>query len=239
MMNFNPREDDALMEQVPEEMVTHILTFLDVPTLVQKKPVCRLWQDLCTTAIDQKAPIPRMVFETNEELCDAVKYYTIDKPWYKADNAEKFAATYGWPINKWDVSRVKDLTYVFAFNDQFNESIGSWNISNAIQTHAMFCDATRFNQDISSWDTSNVTNMSIMFSNARSFNQDISSWGTSNVTNMKDMFSDALSFNQDLSSWDVSNVGHIRRQDISCLKRFAKRRKLRASTESQRTGGSA
>eukprot|EP00978_Attheya_sp_CCMP212_P034361 scaffold143676_cov48-Attheya_sp.AAC.1 len=100
-MTFNPRDDDALVVELPEEMIYHISSFLDVATLVQKKPVCRLWRELCTTAIDKKAPIPRTAFETNDELRAAVKKYTM----YKADDADEFASTYGWPMDKWDVSR--------------------------------------------------------------------------------------------------------------------------------------
>eukprot|EP00978_Attheya_sp_CCMP212_P003314 scaffold6828_cov53-Attheya_sp.AAC.4 len=309
-MNFHPRDDDDAPMELPEELVYHILTFLDVATLVQKKPVCHLWRELCTTAINQKAPIPRMAFETDgEQLYAAVKKYTK----YKAHDAEEFAATYGWPMDKWDVSRVEDFSNLFNDKYEFDENIGSWNVSNAtrmfymfdnaccfnqdlsswdtsnvitmwsmfcnapsfnqdisswdtsnvVDMREMFCNATSFNQDISSWDTSNITCICSMFSNATSFNQDISSWDTSNVTDMRRMFYGAGSFNQDisswdiskvtdmggmfdgassftqdLSSWDISNVHHISRQDISFLKAFAnpfpKRRKLRASTESQR-----
>jgi surface protein len=170
MMNFNPRDDEAPMK-LPEETVCHVFSFLDVATLVQKKPVCRLWQDICTTTIDEKASSPRMVFETNEELCSAVSKYTM----YKAKDTEAFADTYRWPINKWDVSRLDDLSYIFCHNSKFNENIGSWNVSNATDMEIMFYEAGSFNQDISSWDTSNVTNMFRMFNNAISFNQDISS----------------------------------------------------------------
>eukprot|EP00978_Attheya_sp_CCMP212_P018187 scaffold49463_cov47-Attheya_sp.AAC.4 len=280
-MNFHPRDDDAPME-LPEEIVYHILSFLDAATLIQKKPVCRLWQELCTTAINLKAPIPRTAFETDgEQLRAALKKYTI----FKAADTEEFAATYGWPMDKWDVFRVEDLSYLFHCNHEFNENIGSWNVSNATRMYYMFGNAHCFNQDISSWDTSKVTNMTGMFYKGRAFNQDLSSWNVSNVTNMSWMFDGAGSFNQDISSWDVSKVismhsmfqcassfdqdisswdtskvdymesmfcgassfthdlsswdisnavPYMSRQDISFLKKNAKRRKLRASTESQR-----
>eukprot|EP00978_Attheya_sp_CCMP212_P039021 scaffold198837_cov48-Attheya_sp.AAC.2 len=84
--------------EVPEELVSLILSFWDVPTLVQKKPVCHLWQMLCTRAIEEKAHTPRKAFETRDELRNAVEKYTE----YDANDAEDFAATYGWPIDKWD-----------------------------------------------------------------------------------------------------------------------------------------
>eukprot|EP00978_Attheya_sp_CCMP212_P033927 scaffold139664_cov55-Attheya_sp.AAC.2 len=186
--------------ELPEEMVHHILTFLDVATLAQKRTVCRLWRELCTTAIDQKAPIHRTAFETNDELRGAVKKYTM----YKADDAEEFAATYGWPMDKWDVSRVQNLSSIFHGNHEFNENMGSWNVSNATRMDFMFYSATSFNQDISSWDTSNVVDMKCMFYMAYSFNQDISAWDTSKVTDMRGVFCNATSFHQDISSWDTS-----------------------------------
>eukprot|EP00978_Attheya_sp_CCMP212_P011299 scaffold27859_cov55-Attheya_sp.AAC.1 len=81
--------DDA----VPEDIGRHILSFLDVPTLVQKKAVCRSWQLLFTNTILQKAPIPQ-AFQSNSELREAVKKYTK----YNIVDADKFAETYGWPI---------------------------------------------------------------------------------------------------------------------------------------------
>eukprot|EP00978_Attheya_sp_CCMP212_P010955 scaffold26672_cov35-Attheya_sp.AAC.1 len=125
-MNFNPRDDNAPME-LPEDLVYHTLSFLDVATLVQKKPVSPLWRELCTTAIDQKAPIPRMAFETGCELHIKVEKYIM----FKADAAEAFAATYGWPMNKWDVSRVEDFSHLFLHPNyrasSFNQDISSWN----------------------------------------------------------------------------------------------------------------
>eukprot|EP00978_Attheya_sp_CCMP212_P044560 scaffold314373_cov35-Attheya_sp.AAC.1 len=147
---------------VPEELVHLILSHLDVPTLVQKKAVCPLWQTLCTSLIDQKAPVPRKPFETRYELKNAVNKYSR----YAANDAEKFAATYGWPIDKWDVSRVQDFSDVFRKIPRFNEAIGSWDVSNATTMEYMFWGATSFNQDISSWNVSNVTRMDSIFSDA-------------------------------------------------------------------------
>eukprot|EP00978_Attheya_sp_CCMP212_P025649 scaffold82881_cov24-Attheya_sp.AAC.1 len=59
--------DDA----VPEDIGHHILSFLDVPSLVQKKVVCRLWQLLFTNTIRQKAPISQAFHQSSEELREA------------------------------------------------------------------------------------------------------------------------------------------------------------------------
>eukprot|EP00978_Attheya_sp_CCMP212_P028624 scaffold99426_cov53-Attheya_sp.AAC.3 len=195
-------DGDNILMEVPEELASLIMSFWDVPTLVQKKAVSRHWNRLCTDVIDQKAPVPRTPFETNNDLISALQKYTR----YDATDADSFAETYGWPIDKWDVSMVQDFSHVVRNDKSFNESIGSWDVSNATTMRCMFCGATSFNQDISSWNTSSVTNMGYMFNGAASFNQDISSWNTSSVVNMWNMFHSAASFNQDISSWNTSSV---------------------------------
>eukprot|EP00978_Attheya_sp_CCMP212_P045426 scaffold345976_cov29-Attheya_sp.AAC.1 len=193
--------DNVPLEVLPEEVVYLIMSFWDVPTLVQKKAVCHLWQRRCTSVIDSKAPRPRKALETNTELCDAVTKYTR----YNASDADTFATSYGWPIDSWDVSRVQDFSSVFDGKCNFNETINSWDVSNATTMMNLFRKSKFFNQDLSSWNTSNVTEMYAMFRNATSFSQDISSWNTANVTDMSTMFSNTTSFNQDISSWNTSN----------------------------------
>eukprot|EP00978_Attheya_sp_CCMP212_P026170 scaffold85636_cov24-Attheya_sp.AAC.1 len=68
-MNF-----EAIDDVLPEDVGRHILTFLDVPTLVQKKAVCRSWRTLFTNIIRQKAVTPK-AFQTGTELREAVKKY--------------------------------------------------------------------------------------------------------------------------------------------------------------------
>ena len=105
-------------------------------------------------------------------------------------------------ISKWDVSNVKDMSYMFC-NTVFNGDISSWNVSNVEDMSGMFYES-QFNGDISKWDVSNVTNMYGMFSNSE-FNDDISKWDVSNVVRMIGMFQSSK-FNGDISKWDVSNV---------------------------------
>eukprot|EP00978_Attheya_sp_CCMP212_P039525 scaffold206506_cov55-Attheya_sp.AAC.1 len=195
-MNF-----EGIDDAVPEDVGHYILSFLDVPTLVQKKAVCRSWKAVFTNTIRQKA-LPPKAFQSYTELKGAVgkslRYNLVD--------AEEFAQTYGWPIGRWDVSHVEDFSYLFARKVSFNENIASWNVSNATNMLRMFDNASEFNQDLSSWNVSNVTSMGGMFWNACEFNQDLSTWNVSNVTNMMFMFNGASNFNQAISSWIVSNV---------------------------------
>eukprot|EP00978_Attheya_sp_CCMP212_P034228 scaffold142533_cov41-Attheya_sp.AAC.1 len=69
-----------------------IMSFWDVPTLVQNKAVCHRWKRVCTAVIDQKEPVPRKAFVTNGELRSAINRYTLGV------YAEALACTYGWPI---------------------------------------------------------------------------------------------------------------------------------------------
>ena len=84
-------------------------------------------------------------------------------------------------LNDIDVSNIKDMSYLFSGEIDFNGNISSWNVSN-------------------------VTNMSYMFYRCKVFNQDISNWNVSNLKNMDGMFYKCEDFNQDISKWDVSNA---------------------------------
>jgi surface protein len=186
-----------------------VLTHLDVPWLVEKKGVCRHWNHICTDVMDAKRTLTtQRVFETNRELRRAVSQYVhcSDNP----KDAEDLATVYGWPIGKWDVSRLDDFSWIFNRTISFNEDIRFWNVSQATTMEKMFWFARAFNQDLSVWDVSKVTNMKRMFDSAISFNQDVSSWDTSQVTNMEGMFQHATAFNQDISLWDTSSVQNMR-----------------------------
>jgi surface protein len=106
-------------------------------------------------------------------------------------------------LNHLDISEIKDLSFLFAANTEFNGDISKWDTSNIMEMESMFADS-KFNGDISKWNTSNVKNMSYMFCGSI-FNGDISRWDVSKVTDMKSMFADSK-FNGDISKWDVSNV---------------------------------
>ena len=133
-------------------------------------------------------------------------------------------------ISEWDVSNVKDMSYMFhnsTFNGdisrwdvsnvtimegmfkqtQFTRDISNWNVSN-VKTMSLMFNGSHFNGDISKWDVSHVENMYNMFSRSY-FNGDISKWNVSSVTNMMGMFEFSIFFNQNLSMWNVSNVSNM------------------------------
>ena len=50
------------------------------------------------------------------------------------------------PLNKWDVSNVTDMSYMFRDARSFNQPLSDWNVSNVRRMRRMFKDATSFNQ---------------------------------------------------------------------------------------------
>merc|ERR1719353_1768211 len=73
------------------------------------------------------------------------------------------------PIGEWDVSRVTDMTRMFAYATSFNGDISKWDVSNVKDMSSMFLSAKIFNRDLSKWDVSRVTNMDYMFWEAKLF----------------------------------------------------------------------
>jgi surface protein len=207
---------------LPEELFLPILSHFHVTTLIEKKQISRHWCTMCTAAIDSKQTI---AFRSNEELRSAVRRYcgydedVHHDPIHEENNpplhpheAEDFACTYGWPINRWNVSNLEDFSYIFDHLSVFNENISSWDMHKAKNTVGMFRGALSFNNDISTWNVSNVKHMDWMFHDAVSFNQSLSTWNVSNVITMEAMFHQATLFNGDISNWDVSNV-----TDMGCM----------------------
>ena len=113
------------------------------------------------------------------------------------------AVRFNQDISTWDTSKVTDMSFMFNNAKSFNQPLKSWKTSNVTATTAMFC-FSRFNQEIGNWDTSKVTSMKAMFCHSP-FNQDISKWNTSKVTDMSWMF-EGTPFNKPIGNWDVSKV---------------------------------
>ena len=110
-------------------------------------------------------------------------------------------------ISNWNTSKVTNMSNMFA-KSQFNKDIDQWNVSEVTNMRGMFKNS-KFNGNISNWNTSKVTNMSNIFANSQ-FTKDISQWDVSKVTNMKQMFKNSK-FDGDISQWDVSKVTNMSR----------------------------
>jgi len=116
------------------------------------------------------------------------------------------AATFNQPIGDWDVASVTNMSRMFFKAEAFNQPLGEWDVSSVTGMYGMFAGAEAFNQPLGTWDVSSVTNMSSMFSYPTAFDQPIGDWDVSNVTDMSYMFYGARTFNQPIGTWDVSSV---------------------------------
>ena len=75
------------------------------------------------------------------------------------------------PIEAWDVSRVADMSRMFAHAKFFGGDLSKWNVSSVKDMGSMFLGATSFNGDLSKWDVSRVKDMYGMFWGATFFNR--------------------------------------------------------------------
>ncbi|PZT48161.1 hypothetical protein B6S12_05420 [Helicobacter valdiviensis] len=68
-------------------------------------------------------------------------------------------------IGTWNVSRVKDMGYMFSKALYFNENISAWSVGNVENMEGMFHGAINFNQNLDAWDISNVRDFRFMVEN--------------------------------------------------------------------------
>ena len=94
-------------------------------------------------------------------------------------------------IDKWDVSNVTDMSYMFeGCYDFIDKDLGNWNVSNVTNMSHMFenCGYNFFGIGLDNWDVSKVTDMSWMFYGCVELKFDLSKWNVNNVINMEGMF---------------------------------------------------
>nr|QGT50232.1 hypothetical protein Helico6505_0640 [uncultured Helicobacter sp.] len=109
-------------------------------------------------------------------------------------------------IESWNVSNVKDMSYLFAGVKEFDENLGLWNVGKVENMKGAFMKTT-FNRNIESWDTSNVQDMSLMFADSH-FNQPLNAWNVGGVKDMSFMFYKSR-FNRNIESWDISHTENM------------------------------
>lgn len=145
-------------------------------------------------------------FTSNKELRDAVVAYSEDN-----SRNSNVARKYGYPINRWCVSKIEDFSHVFDSFEFFNDNINGWDVSNAKTMAGMFYNARRFNGDLDNWDVSNVEDMTAMFKGATRFDNDsLQNWDVGRVIIFDSMFEGAKLFNSNLRGWDLRNTISIR-----------------------------
>mmetsp|Transcript_29383 Transcript_29383/g.43366 ORF Transcript_29383/g.43366 Transcript_29383/m.43366 type:complete len:219 (-) Transcript_29383:31-687(-) len=145
---------DAVL--LSEDILMLIFSFTDFVTLNRVKIICMHWKLMvCRTLPFILGSKP---FETRRELIGRIREYCGNKILY----ADKIARIYGWPIGKWNVSKI--VNFELAFEDQanFNEDIGEWDMSNATNLVGMFSGAADFNQDVSRWNTLDVFRCNVL-----------------------------------------------------------------------------
>ena len=108
----------------------------------------------------------------------------------------KYTREFCGDISGWEVSHVKDMSFMFCGCRKFNGNISKWDVSSVEDMSYMF-NQSKFNQPIGDWNVSKVRNMSSMLSCY--FNQDISKWNVSSVKDMAHLFSNNWYFNHDIT----------------------------------------
>ncbi|MGF6907944.1 BspA family leucine-rich repeat surface protein, partial [Fusobacterium sp. PH5-44] len=81
------------------------------------------------------------LFCSDPYICDKYKVVFINRKNFEG-------------IEKWNVSNVKKMNYMFAGTQEFNQSIGLWNVGKVEDMSGMFYNAKKFNQNINCWNVS-------------------------------------------------------------------------------------
>ena len=148
----------------------------------------------------------------------------IDK--YEMDNKKTYHIKNG--ISNWDVSGIKDLSYLFfgTLHINFNANLGNWDVKNATNMDHMFYNQSKFTGlNLNKWEVDNVTNMDFMFYNAERFNEDISNWNVNKVTKMQSMFHNCKYHNviKSAKSWyDTKKLSSLNSEYKSSIEVFFK-----------------
>ena len=65
---------------------------------------------------------------------------------------------------------------MFSYCYYFNKDISNWDVSNLKNASFMFSSCYKFNQNLSKWNISNIEDMECMFSYCDELKQDFSTW---------------------------------------------------------------
>lgn len=173
--------------------------FRRMPALIPKKSQSRF-----SSMVIHTRPFP---FFTRLELINAIDEYfftNINGAWTKFGD-----------IASWDVSRIKDMSHLFADaaaggNDAIANltenklaGISNWNVSSVTTMTSMF-KGSKFNGDLSKWNVSKVTDFSSMFASSLIANDTMLKWDVRSGTDFSSMFSSASNFTTNLSYWNVT-----------------------------------
>lgn len=160
----------------------------------------------------------------------------LDKLAYSGNAAQMFrgdSAIRSVDFNKFNTSKITNMTYMFWGAGFENLDLQNFNTSNVTSLYGMFngtsnlrtlnvgnFDTGKVNSmdylfygsgivelDLSGWNTSNVTSMIQMFYNCRNLDSvNVTSFDTTKVTSMYEMFSGAALTKLDLSSFKIEKI---------------------------------
>lgn len=118
-------------------------------------------------------------------------------------------------INDWDVSRVTDMSFLFA-ETTFDAPLDRWVVSGVTNMNSMFKNCTLFNQSLNGWNVSEVRDMNEMFFGCVKFNEPLNEWNIRNVRSTVSMFEGCSSFDQNLHHWLPSKNVNTRNMFEGC-----------------------
>lgn len=131
-----------------------------------------------------------------------------------ASVANADACSFNQPLNRWVVSGVTSMAFMFRSAKAFDQTLQDWKVSSVADMHGMFLYTNKFNRPLNDWDVSSVKTMQWMFGLTRLYNQPLDKWNVSSVINSSKMFLHASAFNQNLCSWENEFVPRQSMMDL-------------------------
>lgn len=119
-------------------------------------------------------------------------------------------------LSHWDVSKVEDMSGLFYECYKFNNGGNplAWTTTNADNMSEMFAFTHEFNQSLASFSTDKVTNMRRMFFVAKAFDQDISGFDITELVNAEQMLDDSgmstENYDKLLNAWNGYNTSNVK-----------------------------
>ena len=113
-------------------------------------------------------------------------------------------------LSSWDVSNVKDMSYMFQGCSIKYLDLSNWDLNNIKRMPCMFyiCNNLEY-LNVDNWDIKNVESLSYVFAACRNIKKlDLSTWNnTNNVCAIERMFNNCKSLEYlDISSLDTTNI---------------------------------
>ena len=113
-------------------------------------------------------------------------------------------------VSEWNMSRVTNISYLFAGCKNFNCDLSKWDVSYVTDMTRTFLKCESFiGKGLSNWNIEEVEHVISMFCGCKNFDgKEIENWKINNgkLTSLSGMFRNCSRLNCNLSKWDVSNI---------------------------------